>query len=47
MPTKKAIYEAEQSFSGRILLYPEGIFYKAYERSAYFLCTLLRQMKVS
>lgn len=35
MPAIKDIIEREKTNTGKIFLYKEGIFYKAYERSAY------------
>lgn len=45
--TKKEIYDIEQQNDGKVYLYPEGMFYKAYDRSAYLLCLLVRPFKVS
>lgn len=47
MMTKLEIYESEQSNPGVVYLYPEGMFYKAYEKSAYLLCTRVHAFKVS
>lgn len=45
--TKQEIYKSEQSNDEDIVLYPEGKFYKAYERSAWHLCMLVHEFKVS
>ena len=45
--TKQEIYKSEQSNDKDIILYPEGKFYKAYERSAWRLCMLVHEFKVS
>lgn len=45
--TKLEIYKAEQNNTGTVILYLEGKFYKAYERSAWLLCTLVHEFKVS
>ena len=47
MPTKLEIFAAEQANDGKIILYPEGMFYKAYEKSAFLLCTRVHPFKVS
>ena len=47
MPTKKEIYDIEQTNTGVIHLYPEGMFYRAYEKSAFLLCTVIHPFKVS
>lgn len=47
MPTLKLITSEEDTNSGFIHLHKEGSFWKAYERSAYLLCTQVRQLKVS
>lgn len=47
MPTKKEIYDIEQENTGVIHLYAEGMFYCAYEKSAYLLCSLIHPFKVS
>lgn len=46
MPTLKLITSEEDTNSGFIHLHKEGSFWKAYERSAYLLCTQVRQLKV-
>ena len=45
--TKQEIYKSEQSNDKDIVLYPEGKFYKAYKRSAWRLCMLGHEFKVS
>ena len=45
--TKQEIYKSEQSNDKGIVLYPEGKFYKAYERSAWCSCMLVHEFKVS
>lgn len=45
--TKQEIYKSEQSNDKDIILYPAGKFYKAYERSAWRLCMLVHEFKVS
>ena len=45
--TKLEIFNAEQVNDGRVYLYPEGMFYKAYEKSAFLLCANVHQFKVS
>ena len=47
MPTKLEIFASEQANDGKIILYPEGMFYKAYEKSAFLLCTKVHPFKVS
>ena len=47
MLSKKEIYEIEQENPGVIHLYAEGMFYRAYEKSAYLLCALIHPFKVS
>ena len=47
MPTKAEIYAAERRNDGEVALYPEGMFYKAYEKSAFLLCTKVSPLKVS
>lgn len=47
MPTKLEIYASEQANGGDIVLYLEGMFYKAYEKSAFLLCTKVHPFKVS
>ena len=32
---------------GQVYLYPEGVFYKAYQKSAWILCTKVHPFKVS
>ena len=44
---KLEIYRAEQSNPGSVYLYPEGMFYKAYEKSAFILCRYVHPFKVS
>ena len=45
--TKLEIVDRERLSDGTILLYPEGMFYKAYEQSAFILCTKVHPFKVS
>ena len=45
--TKLEICKVEESNTGKVYLYQEGLFYKAYERSAYILCVLVHPFKVS
>ena len=45
--TKQEIYKSEQSNDKDIVLYPEGKYYKAYERSAWRLCMLVHEFKAS
>jgi hypothetical protein len=45
--TKLEIYQLEQQNDGKVYLFREGMFYKAYERSAYLLCTRVQPFKVS
>ena len=45
--TKRDIYESEKKNPGVIYLYPEGMFYRAYEMSAFYLCKLVLPFKVS
>ena len=47
MPTKKEIFDIEKENTGIIHLYSEGMFYRAYEKSAFLLCTLIHPFKVS
>ena len=47
MPQISTILQAEQQNAGdRIRLYAEGIFYKAYERSAWVACRVLHSFMV-
>jgi len=39
--------DAERGNTGRIILYREGLFRKAYERSAYALCTQVHPLKAT
>lgn len=45
--TKLEIAAIEKLNEGVVNLYAEGTFYKAYEQSAYILCTYVRPLKVS
>lgn len=45
--TKLEIVARERRSDGTVLLYPEGMFYKAYEQSAFILCTKVHPFKVS
>lgn len=45
--TKLEIVALEKQNKGVVNLYAEGSFYKAYEQSAYVLCTYVRPIKVS
>lgn len=45
--TSKEIFENEQGNTEQIRLHAEGLFWKAYERSAYACCTQLRQFKAT
>lgn len=45
--TKLEIYNLEQANTGKVYLFPEGMFYKAYEASAYILCTNVHPFKIS
>lgn len=45
--TKLEIIASEKQNTGVVNLYAEGSFYKAYEQSAYVLCTYVRPLKVS
>ena len=45
--TKLEIIDRERRSDGTVLLYPEGMFYKAYEQSAFILCTKVHPFKVS
>ena len=45
--TQKEILEAEQWVTNTVTLYYEGMFWKAYERSAYLMCTQVRSFKTS
>lgn len=45
--TKLEICEIESRNSGQINLFPEGMFYKAYQQSAWLLCTRVHLFKVS
>ena len=45
--TKLEICEREDANSGQVYLYPEGTFYKAYQKSAWLLCTKVHPFKVS
>ena len=39
--------ELEKDNTDKVFLWPEGIFYKAYERSAYIICEQYMPMQVS
>lgn len=45
--TKRELFNLEQDNPGNVYLFPEGMFYKAYERSAYLLCKYVQAFKVS
>lgn len=45
--TKKDIYDREETNLSLVTLYHEGTFWIAYERSAYILCSQVRQFKAS
>lgn len=47
MPTIQSITLKEEDNFSFIHLYKEGIFWKAYDHSAYLLCTQVRKLKVS
>ena len=43
--TSKDFIRAEAENTDRIILYREGLFWKAYERSAFAVCTQIRPFK--
>lgn len=45
--TKREIFNLEQDNPGNVYLFPEGMFYKAYEQSAYLLCKHVQAFKIS
>ena len=45
--TKLEICAIEDDNPGQVYLYPEGAFYKAYQKSAWILCTKVHPFKVS
>ena len=45
--TSRDFMDAERGNTGRIILYREGLFRKAYERSAYALCTQVHPLKAT
>ena len=45
--TKLEICATEDANPGQVYLYPEGAFYKAYQKSAWLLCTRVHPFKVS
>ena len=45
--TKLEICAIEKTNPGLVYLYPEGAFYKAYQKSAWILCTKVHPFKVS
>ncbi|MBQ4299654.1 MAG: four helix bundle protein [Bacteroidales bacterium] len=45
--TKLEICAMEDVNPGQVYLYPEGVFYKAYQKSAWILCTKVHPFKVS
>lgn len=45
--TKIEICAIEYANPGQVYLYPEGAFYKAYQKSAWILCTKVHPFKVS
>lgn len=45
--TKLEICEMEDANPGQVYLFPEGAFYKAYQKSAWLLCTRVHPFKVS
>ena len=45
--TKLEICAIEDTNPGQVNLFPEGAFYKAYQKSAWLLCTKVHSFKVS
>ena len=45
--TKLEICAIEDANPGQVYLYPEGAFYKAYQKSAWILCTKVHPFKLS
>lgn len=45
--TKLEICAIEDANPGQVYLYPEGVFYKAYQKSAWLLCMRVHPFKVS
>lgn len=45
--TSKEVIKSESENIGTIILYREGMFWKAYEHSAWFICTFVRPLKAS
>lgn len=45
--SKLEICAIEDANPGQVFLYPEGSFYKAYQKSAWLLCTKVHPFKVS
>ena len=45
--TKLEICAIEDANPGQLYLYPEGAFYKAYQKSAWILCTKVNPFKLS
>ena len=45
--TKLEICAIEDANPGQVYLYPEGAFYKAYQKIAWILCTKLHPFKLS
>ena len=45
--TKLEICAIEDTNPGQVNLYPEGAFYKAYQQSAWLLCSRVHPFKVS
>ena len=45
--TKLEICALEDANPGQVNLFPEGAFYKAYQQSAWLLCTRVHPFKVS
>ena len=45
--TKLEICAIEDANSGQVYLYPEGAFYKAYQKTAWILCTKVHPFKLS
>ena len=45
--TKFEICKIEETNQGQVYLYPEGLFYKAYQKSAWLLCTRVYPFELS
>ena len=45
--TKRQIFDEEEDNYSRIILHREGVFWKAYNHSAFMLCSQVREYKIA